>query len=60
MKTEWQKTDHAETNPSFKCRKCQSLNLSFSEWESSDGAHEDINYRCDDCGNDWWVEGSDS
>ena len=58
--SEWTKTDSAETNPGFKCRRCQSHNISFRDWESYDEAHEDTHYRCDDCGKEWWVEGSDA
>ena len=57
---DWQKTNSAQTNPGFKCRKCGSHDISFREWESSCGGYEDIHYRCDACKHDWWVEGADS
>ena len=38
-----------EENPDFKCRNCESNNISYRNWESSDGAHEDLEYICHGC-----------
>jgi len=55
--TDWKPISTENTN--FCCQKCKSKNVSFRYWESSDEAHEDTKYACNECGNIWWVEGSD-
>lgn len=48
-----------DENSTFVCRKCKSDKLNYRIVEDDD-CHEDINYWCPNCGESWWVEGSDS
>ncbi len=45
----------AAVNPSFKCKKCGSGDLWYTEGETFDGAYDVYNYHCHACAFKWRV-----